>query len=744
MAAISESRHRSPRAAGIEPSASAPAPACVEAASLFEPGRNCLRVGHADRISLIVDGETYFKVFVNAALRATRSIVILGWDFHSRTQLHHDVAGVPQMLGDFLNFLAKRRRRLDIRILTWDYPVLFSKGRELSPIYGLGWKPRRRVRLRYDDHYPVGASQHQKIVVIDGALAFCGGLDLTRSRWDTRDHAPGDRRRINEGDENHYAPFHDTVMAMDGEAALVLDEIVRERWRRATGHPLRRTVVPGADPWPPSLPVSLTDANVALARTRATFDGNEQICEVQALYLDMIAKARHTIYIENQYFTSSSLGEALAARLAEEDGPEVIAVLRLSTQGWLEAPTMGTLRTVLLKKLRDADKHGRFHAYFPHIPGLPEGQCCDLHSKLMIVDDEVLRIGSANFSNRSMGLDTECDAAIEARGDERIARVIRDFRNELLGEHLGVAAKRVEAAVSEAGGSVARGIESLMSGDRSLKKYERLDDVSDALVSIASVADPEQPVSLDTLIAQLPPEERGAVRRPAWLAPLIVLAVAGALTAMWRYTPLAAWTDADRAIAWAEDFSRMWWAPLLVLLVYTPACVVLFPRAFITMLAVAAFGPWHGFAYAMTGILLACAVTYFVGTKLNRQTVRRLARDKLTRMSQIMRHRGVVAMTAVRLVPLAPFAVVNLVAGAIHLRFRDFMIGSALGILPGTLVATVFGNQLVTGLKDPHSINLWLVAGLVSALIVGTRLVRRWLFGQKTTSAHGCRSGHPA
>ncbi len=104
--------------------------------------------------------------------------------------------------------------------------------------------------------------------------------------------------------------------------------------------------------------------------------------------------------------------------LMEDNGPEIIAVLRLSTQGWLEAPTMGTLRTVLLKKLRDADRHGRFHAYFPHIPGLPEGQCCDLHSKLMIVDDEVVRIGSANFSNRSMGLDTECDAAIEANGDD--------------------------------------------------------------------------------------------------------------------------------------------------------------------------------------------------------------------------------------------------------------------------------------------------------------------------------------
>ena len=724
--------------------AAARKPAAASAPSLFEPGRNCYRVGHADRVSLLIDGEAYFTAFVSAALRATRSIVIVGWDFHSRTQLHHGIEGVPAMLGDFLNFLAKRRRRLNIRILTWDYPVLFAKGRELSPIYGLGWRPHRRVRLRYDDHYPVGASQHQKIVVIDGALAFCGGLDLTRSRWDTNSHTPRDHRRINEGDEDHYAPFHDTVMAMDGEAARVLDEIVRDRWFRATGHPLKRTVVAGAEPWPPSLPVSLADANVALARTRAALDDDPQICEVQALYLDMIARAKHTIYIENQYFTSNSLGEALAARLAEEDGPEIIAVLRLSTHGWLEAPTMGTLRTVLLKKLRDVDKHGRFHAYYPDIPGLPEGECCDLHSKLMIVDDDVVRIGSANFSNRSMGLDTECDAAIEARGEERIAGVIRGFRNTLLAEHLGVTRERVEAAVNENGGSVQRAIDALVTDERSLRKYERLDEVSETLVTVASVVDPEQPVSLDSLIAQLPPEERAAARRPRWIMPVTVLMIACALVAMWRYTPLATWTDAANAVEWAGEFSTLWWAPLFVILAYTPACIVLFPRPIITLIAVAAFGPWLGFAYAMCGILLACAVTYYAGTKLNRQTVRRLARGKLTRMSQILRHRGVLAMTAVRLVPIAPFSVVNAVAGAIHLRFRDFMIGSALGILPGTLVATVFGDQLVSGLKDPGSLNLWLVGALVVALIAGTRLVRRWLFGKSSPASHGCRSGHPA
>jgi len=710
--------------------------------SLFVPGRNCFGVARAERVSLLVDGEAYFKAFAEAALRAERSIVIVGWDFHSRTRLHHDVSGVPEMLGDFLNFLVKRRRRLDVRILTWDYPVIFAKGRELSPIYGLGWRPRRRVRLRYDDHYPVGASQHQKIVVIDGMLAFCGGLDLTRSRWDTSAHAAGDPRRVNEGASDHYAPFHDTMIAVDGDAARLFDSIVQERWLRATGHPLKRRGRAAADPWPPAMSTSLTEVDVAVARTRAPMDDEEPITEVLALYLDMIAAAKRVIYIENQYFTANALGEALARRLAEPDGPEVVAVLRLSTQGWLEAPTMGSLRTVLLQKLHQADTHGRFTAYYPHIPDLPDEQCCDLHSKLVIVDDEVLRIGSANFSNRSMGLDTECDVAIEARGEERIARGIRDFRNRLLGEHLGVEPERVDAAV-RAAGTVNGGIQALMSGGRSLRRYERLDEVPEPLLTVASVVDPEQPVSLDTLVAQFAPETTIKQAYPRWMLVVAVLALAGTLTAIWSYTPLASWTDAERVMMWAQGFGQVSWAPLVVLVAYTPACIVLFPRTLITLFAVAAFGPWLGFGYAMTGILLAAAVTYEAGRKLDRQAVRRIARGRQNQLSQVMRQRGVLAMTAVRLVPLAPFVVVNLVAGGIRIRRRDFLIGSALGTLPGLLVATVFSDQVVSGLHDPQSINLWLVAALAAALFAGTWFVRRWLFG-KTSDVQGRQRGHPA
>lgn len=706
---------------------------------LLEPGRNCQRLARAERVALLIDGDAYFKAFTQAALRAQRSIVILAWDFHSRTWLHHGIPGVPELLGDFLNFLVKRRRSLRVRVLTWDYPMLFAKGRELSPIYGFGWRPRRRVWVRYDDHHPVGASQHQKIVVIDGQIGFCGGLDLTRSRWDTPEHRPNDERRVNHGETEPYAPFHDTVMAVDAEAARALGEVAQERWLRATGRTLlsnkqhrfwgRKHPAANGDPWPEELPVRISDVHVAVARTVAPVGDEAPIKEVERLHLDLIEAAKQSIYIENQYFTSNTLGEALAQSLRKPEGPQIIAVLRLSTSGWLEAPTMGTLRTVLLRKLRDADRYHRFFAYYPHIPDMHEGQHCDLHSKLMIADDEVLLIGSANFANRSMGLDTECSVAIEAHEEARVAKSIRAFRNCLLAEHLGVSPDAVENATRQSG-SVNGAIKALQSDQRTLKPYEHLDDPSEALVALAkNVADPEQPVALDQLVAQFAPDMRGngASSRVKLVAGTIV-AIA-VLAAIWRYTPLAAWADADLIRGWATDFSARSWAPIIVVAVYTPASLVLFPRPLITLFAVVAFGAVLGFVYAFTGILLASLASYALGLRLDRASVRRIAGNRLNRLSHVMRERGLLAMTAVRLVPIAPFGVVNIVAGAIRIRWWHFLLGSALGVLPGTLVATIFGDQLATAMRDPRSINLWLIATAAALLTAATWFVRRWLFG---------------
>jgi phospholipase D1/2 len=705
----------------------APPAARTDAApgSLFQPGQNCCRVASARRVATLVDAEDYFRAFMQAAERAQRSILIVGWDFNSRTRLtwEDNPRGAPPLLGDFLNFLAKRRRRLRIHILDWDFPMVFGTDREFPLLYGSSWKPHRRVTLCYDNTHPTIGSHHQKIVVIDDAVAFSGGLDLTCKRWDARGHRADDPRRMTEGEP--YPPFHDVMMAVDGEAARVLGGVARDRWRCATGRKLTATAASN-DPWPADLEPEFRDVEVAVSRTVPMTKSRPEAREVEALYLDMIARARHYIYIENQYFTSHKIGAALAARLEEADGPEIVLVSRLLSHGWLEEHTMHVLRTRLVKLLRVADRGGRFRVYYPHVPGLPENTCVDVHSKVMVVDDEWLRVGSANLCNRSMGMDTECDLTLEAGGRAEVARKIRDFRDGLLAEHLALDLAGVQQEI-ERRGSMNAAIESLRNDGHSLHPLDELPEWSDTVIGLAEITDPERPVSMDRLIAEFAPDIGPEARSGfAWGKALAFAAVILGLLLMWRYTPLAALVSAERIIGWAEDFAGRPWAPFAVLAAYTPASFVMFPRPLITLAAVVAFGPWLGVGYALAGILLAAAANYWVGRMMDRGTVRRIAGDRVNRISEVLRRRGLVAMTAVRLVPIAPFPVVGLVAGAIRVKFIHFMLGTLFGMMPGAVVTTVFGDQLQSALRDPDRINYWAIAGVVVVFAVGIWLVRRW------------------
>ena len=171
--------------------------------------------------------------------------------------------------------------------------------------------------------------------------------------------------------------------------------------------------------------------------------------------------------------------------------------------------------------------------------------------------------------------------------------------------------------------------------------------------------------------------------------------------------------------------------------------IVMFPRPLITLFAVVAFGAWLGFAYAMTGILLAALASYWVGRYLDRDTVRRIAGDKLNRVSEVLRLRGLLAVTAVRFVPLAPFAVESLVAGAIRIKAWHLLVGTFLGMLPGTLTATVFGDQIQTALKDPARINYWVVSAVVIFMVAATLAVRRWLYRTQLKEHRPARGREP-
>jgi Phosphatidylserine/phosphatidylglycerophosphate/cardiolipin synthases and related enzymes len=702
---------------------------------LFEPGRNCWRVECAERAAFLVDADAYFKAFVAAARRAQRSILIAGWDFHSRTRLLcEDEKGRELELGAFLNDLVRRKRGLHVHILVWDYPMIFGLDREWSPSYGFGWKPKRRVHFKYDNTHSIGASHHQKVVVIDDAVAFCGGIDLTCKRWDTCEHAPDNARRVVQGAP--YPPFHDLAMAVDGDAARALGDLFRERWRRATGKTLAPAYVRGSDPWPQTLAPSVSEnLRIAISRTEPPDEEGRGVREVEAMYLDMIARARRSIYIENQYFTADTIGAALARRLAEPDGPEIIVVLRQLSHGWLEEVTMQTLRARLIETLRAADQYGRFRVYYPYVAGLQDGTCIDVHAKMMIVDDEFVRIGSANLANRSMGLDTECDLSLAAAGRADIAAAISRLRSALLAEHLGCEPEQVDRAVRE-GGSLRAAIDALQRPERKLEPLTDLPQVSEAVLDVVAVADPEKPVELSDLAALFSNDSTPQRNRPQWSKLVVLAGVIAALTALWKLTPLAELLEPERVVGWARQFGAKWWAPLVTILAYTPAAAVMFPRPLITLFAVVAFGPWLGFLYAMLGIELAAWLTFAAGKRLDRAAVRRVAGAKLNEIIQVMRRRGLPAITALRLVPLAPFAVEGVVAGAIRVKPWHFLLGTALGMLPGTLTSTVFGDQLQAALEDPSKVNYWLIGAVIVLLGVATWWVRRWLVRSAADVAH--------
>ena len=219
-------------------------------------------------------------------------------------------------------------------------------------------------------------------------------------------------------------------------------------------------------------------------------------------------------------------------------------------------------------------------------------------------------------------------------------------------------------------------------------------------------------------------------RRPAWGKILVAVVVVAALAAARRFTPISDHLTHERITGWAQAVRGTAWAPFAVVLAYTPAAFILFPRPLLTLFTVVAFGPWLGFTYSMIGIMLSALATYYPGRVLSKETVKKVAGDQLERVGGALRKHGFIAVFALRIVAVAPFAVEGIIAGAIRIRQRDYLAGTFAGMAPGVLATTVFGFQIMSALEDPSKINWWLVAGVIAAMVALTWYVKRWFAAQ--------------
>ncbi|MDY0066138.1 MAG: VTT domain-containing protein [Steroidobacteraceae bacterium] len=697
-----------------------------EAQRLLQAGRNCWRIERARRVGFLIDGAAYFAALRPTLARARSSIFILGWDFDSRTRLVPGGAGDgwPEPLGEFLEALVRSRRTLHIYVLSWDFATVFAKDREWAPLYKLGWRtqPAPRLSFRLDAHHPPGGSHHQKVVVVDDAVAFVGGLDLTHGRWDTPDHRRDQPYRVDVRGQPSR-PYHDVQAIVDGDAARALGELCRSRWRAAT----KRDIGPArgaSDPWPQEVAAELVDVDVAIARTDPGYVSGRPITEIRQLYIDAIATAQRMVYLENQYFSSSVVGAAIESRLREQNAPEVVVVSRLTEEGWLESQTMGVLRARLHRRLQAADVHDRYRLLYPHVPELEAPNLLNVHSKVLIADDDLCSVGSANFNNRSMGFDTECNIAIEACGQARIRHVIAGLRERLLAEHLDVQPEQV-AAEMRRNGSLIRTIEALHTTGRTLEPIDAVVTTeAELLVSAAAIIDPERPADPEALVRELVPPDAARPMAARFVGAAFSLLALAALAALWRWTPFAGSLEPRAlaaAIGWAAASG---YAGVVVLAMYVVSGLVAFPLTLLMLATLIVFGPLKGMLYALGGALLSAAITYCIGRMLGRDAIRRLAGDRLNSITSRLTRRGVMAIATARLLPIAPFSVVNAVAGASHVELGSFLLGTVLGLLPGLGVMALLVDRIGAVMRAPGWGSVgWLA---LASAVVAAAAVRVW------------------
>jgi phosphatidylserine/phosphatidylglycerophosphate/cardiolipin synthase-like enzyme len=402
---------------------------------------------------VFIDMADYFKAAKNAMSQAKQSVYLLNWAFEADTVFDPQPGGGgpdSDRFGPFLKALAEENPGLDVRVLCWRSSLPIAATQNFFPIADRVTFRKSWVKFVLDGKLPLGACHHQKMIIIDDALAFCGGGDIGRDRWDTDQHLDDDaRREKTPADNKCFDSRHETMALVDGPPARALADVFRARWERATGEAMEP--MPGVTPdaWPEFVDASFRNVSVGISRTMAGWRGFRPVRESEALSFASIAVARSCIYMENQYFTSPIVAEALSARLEEPDGPEVVLISTQHSPSYFDQMTMDRTRSAFIARLQRSDHHGRLRVYSP-VTTL--GRTIIVHAKLSIIDDQLLRIGSSNMNNRSAGFDTECDLSIEADAADATARAeIVSIRHRLIAHWLGCPIDRVAATVASEG-----------------------------------------------------------------------------------------------------------------------------------------------------------------------------------------------------------------------------------------------------------------------------------------------------
>jgi phosphatidylserine/phosphatidylglycerophosphate/cardiolipin synthase-like enzyme len=321
--------------------------------------------------------------------------------------------------------------------------MLFAHDREWMQELRFNWSTDERLLFRFDSAHPLSASHHQKLVIVDGKQAFVGGMDLAEGSWDCRDHRCENSDRVDATGRCSEA-YHDLHACVTGDVVATLLDVFRSRWRSAGHGELDLPAsVPGESPTFPDDAIPIVASRVGTSTTRCAARSNGRPRRlIRRLFIDAIAAAERLVYIENQYFSSEAVVSALVDRMRDGSRPklQIVIILPREPHSLIEQIVLGNAQATALRTLVD-EATIRGHEIGVYYTGgdAPGDPPTYIHSKLLAVDDRFLTVGSANTTNRSMGLDSELNLAWEVRSEEdaELARSIRRVRADLLAEHVG-------------------------------------------------------------------------------------------------------------------------------------------------------------------------------------------------------------------------------------------------------------------------------------------------------------------
>lgn len=433
---------------------------------ILEPGRNCERISKVATSGVLFDARDYYVAVYDAIASAESYVLITGWQFDTGVALlrgadvkRAERAELPVHFLELLERVVKLRPNLEIFILAWDFSFVFAFEREWMQRAKFSWMTSAQIHFVFDAQHPTMASHHQKLVVVDGAIAFAGGIDLCESRWDDRAHAPNDDKRVNR-DATPQKPYHDLMAYCTGPVVRDLEKLFCLRWQRATDDKL---VLPEHTGCPPEAlenaqPIDCKEVALSLTFGAHPPSSTAKVEQIKALHEDAIASAERLIYIETQYFTSRAVHAAFSERMqAERSKLEIVIVMPVNADTPKEHFAIGETQDWVLASLSEiARKHGHDLRILYSAAQDESGNLVAtfIHSKLLIVDDRFLTLGSANCTNRSMSFDSELNFVWECNAEPQpLSKSIARTRASLICEHAGI---EHDAALESSTGIVAQ------------------------------------------------------------------------------------------------------------------------------------------------------------------------------------------------------------------------------------------------------------------------------------------------